>query len=331
MKCSAGAVLAVAMAVTRFGAVAQPVSDPHWNADLNAGRYAQVERSAGARAAAQPDDMDAHAALIRSVLGLGDPGRRDAALKLLDACVARTPQSAICHYGVGSVLGAQVISQGMLKAAFGASRILDSLRKAVELDPLLYAARSALVQFYLLAPGVAGGSVSKARELAQAATPRQPDHAKLLLALIALDQKLPDVAERELAAARLGVDQELIEDADGLWARLAFDHLGSQQPAKARPIFERFIKERPDRAIGHYGLGRVLSDAGSLGEAIDELTLAAGLHGAGDLPVDYRLGVALQANRKPGSARAALTRFMGAGKGSQKNRDDAERRLAELR
>ena len=331
MKCSAGAVLAVAMAVTSFGAVAQPVSDPQWIADLNAGRYAQVERHAGARAAAQPDDMDAHAALIRSVLALNDPARRDAALKLLDACVVRTPQSAICHYGVGSVLGAQVISQGMLKAAFGAPRIHDSLRKAVELDPLLYAARSALVQFYLLAPGVAGGSVPKAREVAQAATARQPDHAKLLLALIALDQKLPDVAERELAAARLGVDQELIEDADGLWARLAFDYLGSRQPAKARPIFERFIKERPGRAIGHYGLGRVLSDAGSLSEAIDELTRAAGLQGAGDLPVDYRLGVALQANHKPAPARAALSRFMAAGKGSQQNRDDAERRLAELR
>ena len=328
MKSIAGAVLALAMAVTSDGAMAQPVSDPQWNADLNAGRYAQVERSAGARAAAHPDDMDAHAALIRSVLGLGDPGRRDAALKLLDACVARTPQSAICHCGVGSVLGAQVISQGLLKAAFGASRIRDSLRTAVQLDPSLYAARSALVQFYLLAPAVAGGSVAKAREVALA---RQPEHAKLLLALIALDQKLPDVAERELAAARPGVDQELIEDADGLWARLAFDYLGSQQPAKARPIFERLIKERPDRAIGHYGLGRVLIDAGSWSEAIDELTLAAGLRGAGDLPVDYRLGVALQANRKPEPARAALSRFMGAGKGSQKNRDDAERRLAELR
>jgi tetratricopeptide (TPR) repeat protein len=275
--------------------------------------------------------MDAHAALIRSVLELNDPARRDAALALLDACIARTPRSAVCHYGAGSVLGLHVMAQGPLKAAMSARRIRHSLQQAVELDPSLYAARSALVQFYLIAPGAAGGSVPRAIEMAQAAPTQQPEQARVLRALIALDQKQPALAERELAAVRPGGDPELTQDADGLRARVAFEHLGRRQAAKARPIFERFIQEHPERAIGHYGLGRVLSDAQSWDEAIAELALAARLEGAGDLPIDYRLGIALQAKVWPDKARAALARFLAAGKGSQQNRDDAEQRLAELR
>ena len=310
---------------------AQPVLDPQWAAGLAARRFVDVERAASARIATHPDDIDAHAALIRAALMLNDPARRDAALKLLEACVARAPRSAVCHYGVGSVQGAQVMSQGMLKAALNAGRIRDALQKAVELDPSLYAARSGLVQFYLLAPGLAGGSAAKAMAVAQAGAALQPEHAKALLALIALDQGRLDDAERQLTAVKPSSDRELLDDVDGLWTRLAFEYLGLRKGPNARPIFERFIKERPDRAVGHYGLGRVLSDAGSWEPAITEFTLAANLDGAADLPIDYRLAIALQSTDRRDAARAALSRFIAAGKGSQKNRDDAERRLAELR
>ena len=310
---------------------AQPVLDPQWTAGLAARRFVEVERAAGARIATNPDDIDAHAALIRAVLMLNDSARRDAALKLLEACLARSPRSAVCHYGVGSVQGAQVMSQGMLKAALSAGRIRDALQTAVELDASLYAARSGLVQFYLLAPGLAGGSTAKATVVAQAGAARQPEHAKALLALVALSQSRLDDAERQLASVKPGDDAELVDDVNGLWIRLAFEYLGLRKAPSAQPIFDRFIKERPDRSVGHYGLGRVLSDAGSWEPAIAQFTLAANLEGAADLPIDYRLGIALQSADRRDAARAALRRFIAAGKGSQKNRDDAERRLAELR
>ena len=111
--------------------------------------------------------MDGYAALTLSVLNGNDGARREAALKLLEACTARLPNAAMCHYGVGSVLGAQALSQGMLKALGSVGRVRDALARAVELDPLLYAARNALVQFYLVVPGIAGGSAAKAREIAR--------------------------------------------------------------------------------------------------------------------------------------------------------------------
>lgn len=103
------------MLVCAAQAGAQPVANAQWNADMAAGRFAQVERAATAKINANPDDIDAHAALTRSALALNDGLKRDAALKLMDACVARVPRSAVCHYGVGSLLGAQAISKDVVK------------------------------------------------------------------------------------------------------------------------------------------------------------------------------------------------------------------------
>ena len=48
------------------------------------------------------------------------------------------------------------------------------------------------------------------------------------------------------------------------------------------------------------------------------------------LPIDYRLGIALQAQGQAEAAKAALARFVAAGRGSNKSLDDARKRLAQL-
>ena len=323
-----GVTLAAGLAALAAGA--QPIKDPQWSQWMDARRFAEVESAASARIAARPDDMDAYSALIQSVLALNDAARREAALKQLDACLEKLPQAAMCHYGVGSVLGVHAMSQGMMKAAMKAGQIREGLQKAVELDPQFYAARNGLVQFYLLAPGIAGGSVAKAQDVARAAAPKQPEHAKLLLALVALNQKKLADVERDLTGVKPGADKELIDDLNALWVALGFEYLNDKQTPKARALFERFVKERPEVAVVHYGLGRALTDAGAFDAAIAELELTTRLDGARDLPVDYRLGVALQAKGERDRARAALSRFVSAGKGGSKNLDDAKKRLAEL-
>src|SRR5258706_5217828 len=99
----------------------------------------------------------------------------------------------------------------------------DGFQKTVELDPQFYAARNGLVQFYLLAPGVIGGSVAKAQEVARAAAPKQPEHAKVLLAFVSLNQKRFADVERDLAAVKPGADKELIDDINALWVALGFE------------------------------------------------------------------------------------------------------------
>ena len=309
---------------------AQTVKDAPLAALLEAGHYAEAERAATARIAARPDDMDGYAALTLSVLNGNDIARREAALKPLEACAARLPQAAMCHYGVGSVLGAQALSQGMLKALGSVGRVRDELARAVELDPLLYAARNALVQFYLVVPGIAGGSVTKAREIANGASARQPEHAKLLLALVDIGLKKHDQAEVGLASVRAGDDKELAADVAEVWGQLGFTYLNDKQDAKARAVFERVVRDRPSSPRGHYGLGRVFTEAGQFDQAITAFERASALDRTGELPIDYRAGLAYQGKGDRDKARTLLTRFLASGKGSPKNIEDAKKRLAQM-
>lgn len=330
LACVALALASTLLSMLPLPALAQTVKDPQLAALLDARKYAEAERVATARITARPDDMDAYGALTVAVTNDADTARRDAALKRLEACVTALPNAAMCHFGVGAVLGVNAMSQGMVAGLRSVGRIRESFVKALEIDPLFYAARSSLVQFYLTVPGIAGGSVSKARDVANAASGKQPEHAKLLLGMVALDQKDYPQAERVVASVRAGSDKELAGDVQAFWPQLGIAYLSDKQVAKARAVFERAVQEAPQQAIGHYGVGRALAEAGEADAAIAAYQRAAPLDGAAALPIDYRLGMAWQAKGERDKARAAFTRFIGAGKGSPKNLDDAKKRLAEL-
>ena len=311
-------------------ALAQSVKDPQLAALLDARKYTEAERVATARITARPDDMDAYGALTVAVTNDVDVPRREAALKRFEACVVALPNASICHFGVGAVLGVNALSQGMVAGLRSVGRIRESFAKALEIDPLFYAARSGLVQVYLTVPVIAGGSVAKARELANAASGKQPEHAKLLLAMIALDQKEFAQAERMAASVQTGGDKILAGDVQAFWPQLGIAYLADKQADRARGAFERAVQEAPHQAIGHYGMGRTLAEAGELDAAIAAFQRASPLVGAAALPIDYRLGLAWQTKGERDKARAAYLRFVGAGKGSPKNLDDAKKRLAEL-
>ena len=163
-----GLVAAAALAAALFGAApagAVALRDPQWQALADAHRFLELEQVASARLGVRPEDGDAWRAFVLGVVrqrGAEAAAHREAALARLEACIAKTPQMAACHYGIGAVRGVQAISEG-LTAAFGLGRIRDAFAKALELDPAFYDARSGLVQYYLYVPGIAGGSVRSPR------------------------------------------------------------------------------------------------------------------------------------------------------------------------
>ena len=327
------AALLAAAALLGAPAEAQILKDPQWQALADGRRFPELEQAASARLAAKPDDADAWLAYTQAVLSLrGDTAsaRRDAALAKLQACTKATPQIVACHYGVGAVTGVQVMTQGMMKAAFGIGQVRDEFVKALEIDPQFFAARSGLVQFYLMVPGIAGGSVSKARDVARAAVAHQPEYAKLLdAAILQYDDKLAD-AERTLAGVQVGADANLAEELRGQWVSLGFGYLEAKQPAKARAVFERLVHDKPELVEGHYGLARALGDQRQWDAAIAELQQAARLPGHDTLPIDHRLGVAWQAKGDAAQAKAAYARFLALPGQNPRNVDDARKRLAEL-
>jgi len=145
---------------------AQDVRDPALAAALEAKQEAEVDRLATARLEADPADTDAWSALVRVARGTSDATTKAALRKRIEACVAAHPRVAACQFGVG-VLAFQ--DSGTMGLAMRGGRIRESLGKAIELDPTLFPARAALVQFHLDAGRLAGGSIDKAREIAAAA------------------------------------------------------------------------------------------------------------------------------------------------------------------
>lgn len=323
----------LAGACVALGAQAGALRDPQLQALADAHKPAELEQAASARIAAHADDGVAWLAFTEAALdatGADAAAKRAAALAKLQGCVQKTPQVAACHYGVGVVTGVQIMSQGMMKAAFGIGSVRDEFVKALELDPAFAPARSGLVQFYLMAPGLMGGSVSKAQDIAQAEARRAPEYGKVLGATVLAYQDKAADAERLLSTVQPGGDLELVEELRGQWVALGFGYLQAKKPANAHAIFERLAKDRPEQPDGHYGLGRALSDQQQWDAAIAELRLAATLPGHESLPVDYRLGIALQAKGEGAQAKAAFTRYLSTDSPNQANADDAKKRLAEL-
>lgn len=319
--------LPLALALVAGAAQADLLKDPQWQAWLDAGKSADLARAAQARAKAQPDDDQAAVALALAAVDDNDAARLEAAIPPLQACVDKR-QQAVCSYALGRVYGQQAMTASVFKMPGLASKTKDQFAKAVELDPTLFEARSGLTQFYLMAPGFAGGSVPKAKELAAELQPRQPEHAKVLRAMLAINDKDWAGAERELASAKPGDDRTVARELRGQWTRLGFEFMEQKNLPKARGIFEALQRDYPAHAAGPYGLGRVLTEMGQPDEAVKSLERARTLEGAERLPIDHRLGQAMLAKGDKPGAKTALERFVQNKRANPKNIEEAKKLLA---
>lgn len=321
--------LPLALALLAGAAQADLLKDPQWQAWLDAGRAADLARAAQAQMKAHPDDDQAAVALALVAVDDNDAARLEAAIAPLQACADKRPQ-AVCSYALGRVYGQQAMSASVFKMPGLASKTKDQFVKAVQLDPQLYEARSALAQFYLIAPGFAGGSEAKARELASEVQARQPEQARLLRFLVAAQDKDWAGAERELQAVKPGDDRTLQRELRNGWMRLGAEFIEQKSFAKARGVFELVQREHPQHAAGPYGLARVALDGNQPDEALRLLERCRTLEGADRYPLDYRAGQALQAKGDKAAARAALERVLQNKRSSPRVVEDAKKRLAEL-
>lgn len=311
-------------------AQAEVLKDPQWQVWEDEGKATELERAARQRLQAQPQDAQGALGLgVAVLLDGGDEKRRAAAVEALERCIERLPKEAACHYLLGSVKGVEAM-QSMFKAMRLGGSIKEHLQKAVELDPLLYEAREALAQFYLMAPGVIGGSVDKARELAAQAQARQPEHAKLLRGLIAVNQDQLAEAERELRSVKAGEDKVLRDGLRQGLGGIGQQRLRAKDLAGAKSVFESLAKDFSEHAVGPYGLGRVLAAQNQTEDAIRQYERARGLKGAEQLPIDHRLGQALLVKGDKVQAKLLLERFVRDPKANPNNVKEARKTLDEL-
>ena len=254
--------IAVATAVLAGTANAQ--SDDGGIASFEAHRYADARRKLEASLRDHPNDARAHAYLGRIAL---HETRFGDAITHLEKAAEIQPSVAEHQVWLGRAYGQLAVRSGLRKKFSLAKRARAALERGVELDPANIDARSSLIQFYLLAPGLVGGSTSKARAHAAELEKYSAFRGALARAWIAEDREKYDDAARDYRAAMAREPDSLIAywGLAQLWQRGArFD--------SAFALMDDLITRRPDAMPAYYYYGRAASLSGQhLPEAVRAL------------------------------------------------------------
>ena len=174
--------------------------------------------------------------------------KREAAVALLEKASKAQPANADYLFWYGSAVFERIDDVGMLSKMSLASDGRKAYEKAVALDPSHVGARVGLSQFYLGAPGIAGGSKEKAAAQGQAllAIPggRGEFQGRLVLARVAAEQENWAEMTRQLTAAETAKGDGA--DTVGAVRMLVWSLLNvKKDPQAALPAAERYVKIAP--------------------------------------------------------------------------------------
>ena len=289
-------------------------------------KIAEVEKLANEHIALNANDDVAIWYLANVVAN--DAVKRELVIAKAEACTKALPNSAKCHQALGRLYGAAAMSSGMVAGIKYASRIKDEFARAVELAPMNFDARRDLNQFYLQAPGLAGGSVRKALANCEEHAKLNPAQGKLLRAEVHIYEKEFDNAEAILATLKQTRDEVVARTLPQAWASLGFAMIGDKQAGKAQSLFERLIAFDMESAMLHFGLGRAQLEINAVDAAIASMERALKLDGK--LNAHYRLGIAYQTKGDKPKAIAALQQFLIYATNG-KAADDAKQRIENLK
>lgn len=215
---------------------------------FEARRYEEARKLLEPYAAKNPKDADAAFYLGRTLFALR---QHEEAAEWLEKAAALAPSRSDVQVELGRAYGQAALRANILRQAGLAGKTRTAWEKAVALDANNLEARDLLIQYYLNAPGFLGGGVDKAR--AQAAEIKKRDAARghLAFATIALSQKDPATAERELKA---GVQAAPANPR----LRLLLGSLYQEQQKwdAAFETLEALLKADPDNWDALYQVGR---------------------------------------------------------------------------
>jgi cytochrome c-type biogenesis protein CcmH/NrfG len=146
-----------------------------------------------------------HAASTQETVAAGqvalDKNDFEKAQDLFEKAVAAEPSNAQYHYLLGVAYGIHAQNANMFSAAILAKKTKAEFEKAVELDPDHMAARFALIDYYLEAPGFMGGSEEKAQEQVAQIRARDALAGHRAQGHVYLHQKKTDLARKEYVEA----------------------------------------------------------------------------------------------------------------------------------
>lgn len=221
---------------------------------FEAHRYGDAKRELEMASRTNPNDARTHHYLGRIAF---HETRFEDAITHLSRAAELEPAAAEHQTWLGRAYGQMAVRSGLAKKFGMAKRSKAALERAVELDPSNLEARSGLIQFHLLAPGIVGGSMSKARDHAEELAKRSAFRGALARAWIAEDRGDHDRAAREYRDAISRAPDSLIAywGLAQLWQR-------AERFDSAFVLMDELIARRADAMPAYYYLGRASSLSG---------------------------------------------------------------------
>jgi tetratricopeptide (TPR) repeat protein len=181
-----------------------------------------------------------------------DSAKPEAAINTFELAIKRNDRHVPAYLSLAMAIGAAAPDANALRLPFLARRVRGALERVIELDPSSVEARYGLVQYYLQAPSVFGGSVEKARIHAGAIMRLLPARGHIAQGQIA--RKLGDTVtyERELRSA-----MRVAPDSFAAFSHFAGHLASTKRGPEAIALLEGFIATHPDHAIARYSYGRL--------------------------------------------------------------------------
>ena len=212
-----------------------------------------TENYAGARAyfesSLQQNPQDAEAAAGMASLSLAEDQNK-AGVDWAQKAIALAPTDALYQMLLGVAYGQYVRDVSIFGQLGIAYKVRDAFRQAVQLDPDNALARAGLAKYYILAPGIAGGSLNKANEQLAALDKLDPVQAAAVRVTWAEHDKNQQQAEADL---RIAVKLDKTGDGD-FW--LGTFLLKQGRYADALVAFQDGIGKNPDNSLNYYGVGQ---------------------------------------------------------------------------
>ncbi len=213
----------------------------------------EMENYAGAQAyfrtGLQNDPNDAAAAAGMATVSLAR-GQNKAGVDWAHKAIALAPQDATYQMLLGVAYGQYVHDVSIVSQLGIAYKVRDAFQQAVQLDPDNAQARAGLAKYYILAPGIAGGSINKADEQIAALDKLDPVQAAVVRATRAQEDKNNQKTETYL---RKAANLDKSGDSD-YW--LGVFLVGQNRYSDAIAAFNDGITKKPTNSANYYGVGQ---------------------------------------------------------------------------
>ena len=255
--------LAKSVAWTLYGSVA--LAQPADSVVRQATRLFETGNSAAATELLRPlADTSAAAATLLGRMAWQAAKYKDAA-RWLDAAIALDPRRVDAHIWRGRTYIQEIETVNFLRKGAVAGRARAMFEKAIEIDPSSFEAREAKTEYLMNAPGIAGGSIDKARAEANAAKKTSPVRGALLLGRVEEKADNTGAAEAEYRALITS-----FPDSSGAREALSVLYQSESRWDDAFRIIDDRLRANPNDLGMLFQLGRAASLSGQRLEAGEE-------------------------------------------------------------